>query len=58
MVSFTDIQDAFFFVSSAGYGMHSAVLNKDAGLDVISHLRTMVLPQGHGTAVGIGEGNL
>ena len=31
MVSFTDIQDAFFFVSSAGYGMHSAVLNKDAG---------------------------
>ena len=32
MVKFADIQDAFFFVSSAGYGTHSAVLNKDTGL--------------------------
>lgn len=31
MVKFTDIQDAFFFVSSASYGMHSAVLRKDTG---------------------------
>lgn len=31
MITFSDIQDAFFFVSSAGYGMHSAVLCKDTG---------------------------
>ena len=31
MVKFTDIQDAFFFVSSAGYGMHSVILNKSTG---------------------------
>jgi len=31
MMRFSDIQDAFFFVSSAGYGMHSAVLCKDTG---------------------------
>jgi hypothetical protein len=31
MVKFADLQDAFFFVSSAGYGMHSAVLRKDTG---------------------------
>jgi hypothetical protein len=31
MVKFSDIQDAFFFVSSASYGMHSAILNKDTG---------------------------
>ena len=31
MVSFSEIQDAFFFVSSASYGMHSAVLCKDTG---------------------------
>lgn len=31
MIKFSDIQDAFFFVSSAGYGMHSAFLCKDTG---------------------------
>jgi hypothetical protein len=31
MVKFTDLQDAFLFVSSAGYGMNSAVLRKDTG---------------------------
>ena len=31
MVSFSDIQDAFLFVSSAGYGVNSAVLCKDTG---------------------------
>ena len=31
MVKFTDIQDAFFFVSSAGCGMHSAVLHRGTG---------------------------
>jgi len=29
MLSFNDIKDAFFFVSSASYGMHSAVLSKE-----------------------------
>jgi hypothetical protein len=31
MIKFSDIQDAFFFVSSAGYGLHTAVLSKDNG---------------------------
>jgi len=31
MVKFSDIQDAFLFVSSAGYGMHSALLCQDTG---------------------------
>ena len=31
MLKFSDVQDAFFFVSSAGYGMHSAVLRRDTG---------------------------
>ena len=31
MVKWSDIQDAFFFVSSASYGMHSAILNKNTG---------------------------
>ena len=31
MIRFSDIQDAFFFVSAAGYGRHSAVLCKDTG---------------------------
>ena len=31
MISFSEIQDAFIFVSSAGYGMNSAVLCKDTG---------------------------
>lgn len=31
MIPFSEIQDAFFFVSSACYGMHSAVLCKDTG---------------------------
>lgn len=31
MLKFTDIQDAFFFVNSASYGMHTAVLCKDTG---------------------------
>ena len=29
MITFSDIQDAFLFVSSAPYGMHSAILRKD-----------------------------
>ena len=31
MIKFSDIQDAYFFVSSAGYGMHTAILCKDTG---------------------------
>jgi hypothetical protein len=31
MVIFDDIQDAFNFVGSGSYGMHSAVLNKQTG---------------------------
>ncbi len=31
MVSFSDIQDAFLFVGSAGYGVNTAVLCKDTG---------------------------
>lgn len=31
MFKFRDIEDAFFFVSLAAYGMHSAVLCKDTG---------------------------
>jgi hypothetical protein len=31
MIRFNEIQDAFLFVSSAGYGMNSAVLCKDTG---------------------------
>jgi hypothetical protein len=31
MIKFGDIQDAFFFVSSAAYGMNSAFLRKDTG---------------------------
>jgi hypothetical protein len=31
MITFSEIQDAFLFVSSAQYGMHSAILCKDSG---------------------------
>ena len=31
MIKFRDIQDAFLFVSSAGYGMNTAILCKDTG---------------------------
>ena len=31
MIKFSDIQDAFFFVGSASYGMHTAVLDKRSG---------------------------
>ena len=31
MIKFSDIEDAILFVSSAGYGMHSALLCKDTG---------------------------
>ena len=31
MVKFTDIEDAFFFVSSDLYGMHTAILDKNTG---------------------------
>lgn len=31
MVKWSDIQDAFFFVSSASYGMNLAILNKNTG---------------------------
>src|SRR3972149_2023772 len=31
MIKLSDIQDAFFFVSSAGYGLHTAILHKDTG---------------------------
>ena len=31
MVKFSDIEDAFFFVSSDSYGMHTAVLDKVTG---------------------------
>lgn len=31
MISYSEIQDAFLFVSSAGYGINSAVICKDTG---------------------------
>ena len=31
MIKFSDIQDAFFFVGSAGYGLHTAVVSKETG---------------------------
>jgi len=31
MVEYGDIQEAFFFVSSAGYGLHTAILSRDTG---------------------------
>ena len=31
MVNFADVQDAFFFVSSAAYGLHTAILARDTG---------------------------
>jgi hypothetical protein len=31
MIKFSDIEDAFSFVSSDRYGMHTALLNKDTG---------------------------
>ena len=31
MIKFSEIEDAFFFVSSDSYGMHTALLNKDTG---------------------------
>jgi hypothetical protein len=31
MIKFSDIEDAFFFVSSDSYDMHTALLNKDTG---------------------------
>lgn len=31
MINFSDIEDAFLFVSSAGYGMNTALLDKDTG---------------------------
>jgi len=31
MIKFSDIQDAFLFVSSAGYGINTAILCKDTG---------------------------
>jgi hypothetical protein len=31
MVKFSDIEDAFFFVSSESYGLHTAILNKETG---------------------------
>jgi hypothetical protein len=31
MIKFSEIQDAFLFVSSAGYGMNTAILCKDTG---------------------------
>ena len=31
MVKFSDIEDAFFFVSSQSYGLHTAILNKKTG---------------------------
>ena len=31
MVSFSDVQNAFLFVSASGYGMNTAVLCKDTG---------------------------
>jgi hypothetical protein len=31
MIKFRDIQDAFYFVGSESYGMHSAVLDKSTG---------------------------
>jgi hypothetical protein len=31
MIKFSDIQDAFFFVSSARYGLHTAVISRESG---------------------------
>jgi len=31
MINFSEIEDAFFFVSSDSYGMNTAILNKDTG---------------------------
>jgi hypothetical protein len=31
MIEFSDIEDAFFFVSSESYGLHTAILNKKTG---------------------------
>jgi hypothetical protein len=31
MIKFSDVQDAFFFVSSGGYGSHTAVIARDTG---------------------------
>ena len=31
MIKFSDIEDAYFFVSSDSYGLHTALLNKDTG---------------------------
>ena len=31
MVKFSDIEEAFFFVSSDSYGMHTAILDKNSG---------------------------
>ena len=31
MIRFSDIEDAFFFVGSAGYGLHTAVIARDTG---------------------------
>lgn len=31
MIKFSDVEEAFFFVSSAGYGLHRAILDKDTG---------------------------
>jgi hypothetical protein len=31
VIKFTDIQDAFSFVSSAAYGFHTAIVSKDTG---------------------------
>lgn len=31
MIKFSDIEEAFFFVSSDQYGMHTALLNKETG---------------------------
>ncbi len=39
MIKFSDIQDAFLFVSSAGYGMHTAILCKDTG-QILYHSET------------------
>jgi hypothetical protein len=39
MATFSEIQDAFFFVSSAGYGMNRALLCKDNG-EIYYHSET------------------
>jgi hypothetical protein len=31
MVKFSDVEDAFFFVSSESYGLHTVILNKKTG---------------------------